>query len=70
VQELRKTELWIEIYGPGRFGGQKGLFRRFWAGYSWNFLVVGSFGTKEQGLLPSLGFFRGFLLDFGSVWNG
>jgi hypothetical protein len=39
-------------------------FRRFW-GYLWNFLVAGSFGPKEHGLLRSLGIFQGFWWIFG-----
>jgi hypothetical protein len=32
AQELLKMKLWIERYGSRSFGGQNGLFRRFWGG--------------------------------------
>jgi hypothetical protein len=35
-------------------------------GYMWNFEWLESFGTKEQGLLQSLGNFQGFLWIFGA----
>jgi hypothetical protein len=36
MQETQKMELRIERYDFGRFGGEKGLLRRFW-GYLRNF---------------------------------
>jgi hypothetical protein len=69
MQETQKTELWIQRYGFGRFGGKRGLFRSFW-GYLRNFWVAESFGAKEHGLLRSLEIFQGFFVDFLGVWRG
>jgi hypothetical protein len=46
MQETWKTELWIESYGSGSFGGLKWSFQKVMGVFA-EFLVAGSFGAKE-----------------------